>query len=214
MTGTVSKRFCASCDKHVHDFASMTARQVDDLIVATGGALCARVTNSIDGSVVTANEVARMPAVSSILSIAMVFGVGAMGSSALAQDSDRAVLTGQLFVPDGSKPAVDAIITLERDETVLASAKTDAEGRFAVHASPGTYDVYLRQNALFGKQVLGASLHSGTQDLSSVRTVLGVKYGVEGTYTTGGAMAATLSNPWSYAFRHPIRFVKYTFRKI
>jgi len=47
------KRFCADCDKHVFDFAQMTARQVEAVVEAHQGNLCARLTRLPDGSLLT-----------------------------------------------------------------------------------------------------------------------------------------------------------------
>ncbi len=53
MSGNRQKRFCAECDKHVFDFAQMTARQVTAVVEAHQGNLCARLTRLPDGSLLT-----------------------------------------------------------------------------------------------------------------------------------------------------------------
>ena len=53
MPGNNRKRFCADCDKHVFDFAQMTARQVEAVVEAHQGNLCARLTRLPDGSLLT-----------------------------------------------------------------------------------------------------------------------------------------------------------------
>lgn len=53
MSGNHKKRFCAECDKHVFDFAQMTARQVKAVVEAHQGNLCARLTRLPDGSLLT-----------------------------------------------------------------------------------------------------------------------------------------------------------------
>jgi hypothetical protein len=53
MRGDERRRYCVECERHVYDFAQLTAREVAGLIEATGGALCARLTRDGDGRLVT-----------------------------------------------------------------------------------------------------------------------------------------------------------------
>ncbi len=50
MTGNHRKRFCTDCKKHVYDFSQMTRGEIEAVLEATRGNLCARVTRQPDGS--------------------------------------------------------------------------------------------------------------------------------------------------------------------
>jgi ribosomal protein L34E len=46
MSGTPAQRHCASCNKTVHNLATLTPRQIERVIHASNGHLCARITRS------------------------------------------------------------------------------------------------------------------------------------------------------------------------
>jgi hypothetical protein len=53
MSGDEPTRFCSRCQKHVHDLASLEAREIEALIEATQGRFCARITRDRFGRMVT-----------------------------------------------------------------------------------------------------------------------------------------------------------------
>lgn len=53
MNGGEQTRFCLQCHKHVYDLATLEAREVEALIEATQGRLCARITRDRFGRMVT-----------------------------------------------------------------------------------------------------------------------------------------------------------------
>jgi hypothetical protein len=53
MQGTERERHCETCNKRVHNFAAMSALQVEQLVREKEGHLCARVTYRSDGSIRT-----------------------------------------------------------------------------------------------------------------------------------------------------------------
>lgn len=63
MQGDERKRHCAQCDRQVHDFAQRTPREIAALIEASRGQLCARLTRTEDGRLLTAEPPAPPAAV-------------------------------------------------------------------------------------------------------------------------------------------------------
>ena len=53
MNGDAQKRFCGSCQKHVHDLSEMDAESANELLAKHDGEVCVRVRRNADGSVVT-----------------------------------------------------------------------------------------------------------------------------------------------------------------
>ncbi len=53
MSGEERTRFCSRCQKRVYDLAALEAREIDALIEATQGHLCARITRDRSGRMVT-----------------------------------------------------------------------------------------------------------------------------------------------------------------
>ncbi len=55
MAGDERARFCQHCQKHVYNFSAMTAKEVEELVVAKEGKLCGRMYRRRDGTVLTAD---------------------------------------------------------------------------------------------------------------------------------------------------------------
>jgi len=55
MAGDDRARFCRHCQKHVYNFSSMTATEVEQLVLAKEGNLCGRMYRRKDGTVLTAD---------------------------------------------------------------------------------------------------------------------------------------------------------------
>jgi len=53
MSGDERTRFCSRCQKHVHDLATLEAREIEALIEATQGRFCARITCDRFGRMIT-----------------------------------------------------------------------------------------------------------------------------------------------------------------
>lgn len=56
-----SVRFCLRCNKHVHDLAALSAREVVALVAATRGRFCGRITRDRSGRLVTRPAAAPLP---------------------------------------------------------------------------------------------------------------------------------------------------------
>jgi hypothetical protein len=53
MTPAADARFCAHCQRQVHDLSNMTTAEVDDLLCRAAGPLCIRYSAAPDGRVAT-----------------------------------------------------------------------------------------------------------------------------------------------------------------
>jgi hypothetical protein len=59
MPGDDRARFCAHCQRHVHDLSAMRSDEVADLICRTAGSLCVRFEREADGQVKTLDYAPR-----------------------------------------------------------------------------------------------------------------------------------------------------------
>lgn len=53
MTGDAQSRFCAHCNKHVHDLSAMPRAQAEQLVCQSAGHLCIRLARDEAGQVIT-----------------------------------------------------------------------------------------------------------------------------------------------------------------
>jgi hypothetical protein len=53
MVGDRKSRFCAHCQKHVHDLSAMSRDEAETLVCQSAGDLCIRLTRAADGQLVT-----------------------------------------------------------------------------------------------------------------------------------------------------------------
>ncbi|MGD0736521.1 MAG: carboxypeptidase regulatory-like domain-containing protein [Terracidiphilus sp.] len=211
MLGTPGERHCEACDKQVHNFAAMTAAEIERLVREKQGSLCARIVHRADGSLVSLDGQSQ-PSVAAgvVLAASLAFGATATAQSAPEHSqAAKAQLSGTVLVPDGSEPAAGAKISLIANFETVAETTADAHGNFQISAEPGRYDIDIRQNALFGKMVAGANLHAGEQSLQPIRTQFGVRGGSSGDFVTMGVMVSTYKYPISYLFKHPLRYLKH-----
>jgi hypothetical protein len=99
MQGNHRERHCASCDRNVHNFAAMTAREIEDLVRNQEGRLCARVTYRHDGSIRTIDNPSQ-PSVAAgmVLAASLALAMPATAESrSETPTAAKATLTGQFF---------------------------------------------------------------------------------------------------------------------
>lgn len=217
MTGTATKRHCESCQKHVHNFARMTPRQIDRVIAENRGHLCARITRRADGSLVTAQELAGSSFAAKAASL--LLGAAISTAAAHAQSSSgegKAIVSGRFTAPNGGPPPSQGYVVFAANGKSILEAKTDHDGRWKAEIEPGMYDVIFKTNVMFGERVNAVQLHAGEQQFSPVRgrmalNNLGVVDGTTGgeQYATMGQVVVLYRYPASYLLKHPIRYLKY-----
>ena len=259
MEGGSRQRHCQLCDRQVHNFAAMTPREIERLVLKSDGKLCARITRREDGSLVTLEaqprvSIAAQVAVSASLALSAIAGaaqtvserpspeakastsfIGTVDISATGnglepipgevhaqidenppEPARDAILTGTVLRPDGSEPVANATIRLRGFGELVVEAKSDQTGRFRIVVPPGTYDVIIRQNVLFGTKVSAATLHSGEQSLEAIKTHFYYVHDDGSPYPNGVTMGEVVSierYTFSGAVRHPLRYLKYLIRR-
>jgi|SRR5690349_14852606 len=168
MSGGEHTRFCLRCQKPVYDLATLEAREIEALIEATEGRLCARITRDRSGRLVTREPEAppfHRPAVASarrvspVLAAVVTAVVGLTGAgwaeapvpvTVAPADSDPAdpsgpggaVLGGQVVDDQGHLLPGATIKLRHPEEGWRFFAVTDAQGQFQFRDLPsGIYDV-------------------------------------------------------------------------
>jgi hypothetical protein len=209
MTGTPRARHCQACDKHVHNFAAMTAGEIEKAVRDNEGHLCARIVRRADDSLVTLDAGFRAPAAAGVmLAASLAMGAPAAGQAASSPAKiETARLTGTVLLPNGSGPAVGAQIYLLLGDRTVAKATADEHGEFEVSAKPGSYDVVIARNVLVRSIIRDAALHSGEQSLQPI--AVGRQVRDEVFTVTVGELVATYRYPISYLFKHPFRYLKH-----
>jgi hypothetical protein len=211
MQGTSRERHCEVCEKQVHNFAAMTAAEIERLVRVREGSLCARIVHRADGSFASLDGQSQPSmAAGMVLAASLTLSAAAAAQAGPeASQATKAKLSGTVLVPDGSGPVAGAQVSLVAGQNTIAQTKTDAHGNFEIAVEPGRYDINIRQSPLFGKMVVGANLHAGEQSLQPVRTQFGMRGGSEGEFVTMGVMVSTYKYPISYLFKHPVRYLKH-----
>ncbi|MEO1271237.1 MAG: hypothetical protein AAFX99_24360, partial [Myxococcota bacterium] len=145
MTGTASRRFCGSCQKHVHNLSEMTERQARKLLkqASCGTELCVRYRSGADGQIVfqpefgldvrLRNQLAGVRRLLAASAIAIPLLAGTAGL-AVAQDHNppgvEEVLLGEIEVVQGGLkpmpvPEPPKTTTTDTDSTEVDATQPD-----------------------------------------------------------------------------------------
>ena len=211
MEGNSHERHCELCAKQVHNFAAMTSREIETLVQAKNGELCARITRRGDGSLVTLDALPRASMAAQIAaSAALVMGAAGAVGQAPSDGSARADATihGVVLRPNGADPAVGASILIRHGESRNSLATTNARGEFQSSVLPGTYDILIRDNAGRSVRIAAANLHPGWQSLRAVLLEPTVEF------VTVGDIVAIERYSFIRAVRHPLNYLRYLTRKL
>jgi hypothetical protein len=217
MSGTVRTRHCEACDKTVFNFEAMSAREIEELVRKTDGHFCARVTFRADCSVKALDGQSR-PSVAAgmVLAATLAFPSVSFGQTASgASEQPKAHLTGNILLPDSSGPFAGAFIALLSNHQIIASAHSDASGKFDLNVPPGKYDIAFGSDISNTFRIVGYELHDGDQDLSALpllaQPTTTVTVTVESNtsdLTMVGSLTTVHYRFFWYFFKHPIRYVK------
>lgn len=148
--GDSRERFCASCQRTVHDLSALTRREAERLLATSRGRLCGRITYDSNGAILFRPDPhARALARLARLSLVGISGWG-IASPALAQAADPT----QVARSDGSAcdvkvkvsdmttaPVHGAQVTLwpESGGSLVGQDATNDHGLFATQLPPGDY---------------------------------------------------------------------------
>jgi len=221
MQGSARERHCAACDKQVHNFAAMTSREIERLVRETGGELCARITQRDDGALVTLGSQSKATMAAQIVMSASLV-VGAVASAAQGKGEQvpkaDAVLTGTVLKPWELKPAKGAVIWLTSSGATVTTTIADEQGNFRISAIPGTYNILIRHQLIYGATIFEANLHPGEQSLQPIQAHSIVPgRGDDGSYrytSTMGEIIGIEHYTLAGAVRHPLSYLKYLVRKL
>ena len=195
MSGGEHTRFCARCEKHVYDLAALEAREVEALIQATQGRLCARITRDRSGRMITREPApppfqqpaaAPLRRTSPVVAAVITAVVGLTGAGwaeppisapiaatpaapdlAHPSGSGGAVLDGQVMDDQGSPlPGATAVLHHPEEGWRLV-AVTDAQGRFQFRDLPsGVYDVGAELEGFYFETAAGLALGPEGQQIT------------------------------------------------
>src|SRR3954469_5066210 len=146
MAGNDEVRFCAHCEKSVHNVSAMTRKDAMRFVRANAGGVCVRFYSDPAGRTLHANE-GRLHRITRRASLAAAGAFGAvvaLGSSICAQTpapEDRqevgalrvpprvnASLTGTVLDPNGALVAGAGVTVINKETGDVRTATTNAEG--------------------------------------------------------------------------------------
>jgi hypothetical protein len=203
MSGSASARHCDSCQKTVHNFATLTPRQIERLVFENHGELCARVTRREDGSIVTATGFQSGIAAAALIASASITAVAHSQSTQPAS----AIVSGQVLAPDAEYAPGGWVVVLEQNGDARSRVLTDKSGAWRTEVPPGTYDLTIHGLVNHtSAHVEAFTLHAGEQSFAPIQTEATTV-----SITTGGTLAiqTTLRARISYRLRHPVRYLTY-----
>jgi len=141
MTGDDREKFCAQCQKNVHDVSAMTRAEASALLAA-GNPICVRFYRDADGNVATTDSTPA-PGLLGRRNFLTVIAAGAAAVMVpifgLAQGD--AAIAGTVVNPAKAK-VFGVRIQLKQVEQIIAETKTDALGNFRfAEAKAGSYQL-------------------------------------------------------------------------
>jgi len=228
MSGSASARHCDSCQKTVHNFATLTPRQIERLVHETNGHLCARITRREDGSIVTASKETGFSriALSTVLAIGSSTAFAQTTSPTEVQQSSPLdelpkTTTGVSGVVTDAQGAlvVDAKVKLLLHDKIVGSTDTNEAGQFEFAVTPGDYQLQIYAPS-FAPSSQALTVTSTQAALGNIALMPGVQVSVQVTAltidsTTMGTMVATYGHWYrrlGYRLRHPVAYTKYILR--
>ena len=103
MTGDDRARFCAHCQRHVHDLSAMRSDEVLDLICRNAGRLCVRFEQAPDGGVKTLDYAAppkwRVRTRWLVLGVLAALGVSGARAAWQRQQQPPPIMVGVMTAP-------------------------------------------------------------------------------------------------------------------
>ncbi len=214
MTGDERKRHCLQCDKTVFDFSRMSLSQIEAVVSAKHGQLCARITRRNDGSVVTleppppAYASRRIsPLVGATLATILSLSVPATANAAVIQQgriaiqSDKSSEKNDKILGDGLAGMISGTIS-DQQGAVVAGAKitliikdgealsttSSAEGQYQFTGlAPGVYSLRVEASGFMVSIVTDVNVNADTPVILDVTIQVGEQV------TMGGAVAISVS---------------------
>ncbi len=107
MTGDDRARFCAQCQKHVYNIASMSAEEAETFLRGAGGEACLRIYRRADGTVLTSDCAVGVRRRRRRRAVASLVGGGLVAAGALLAAGARSAGGPQLGPPLIGQPTAE-----------------------------------------------------------------------------------------------------------
>jgi len=171
MNSEGARRFCDSCQKHVHDFSNLTRRQAAELLENSKGGVCGRLTFDSRGKIIFRDPPAKW---TTRLAPISLMGVSALFAQARAFAQTGSACRVQLKVTDMTGAGVPgAHAQLLRGEESVANGKTSDDGTFATAALPsGSYNVQVEAPGFLSYRLQNLQLKCERQQLVNIEVPL------------------------------------------
>lgn len=211
MTGSAQKKFCGECNKYVYDFSQLSRKEADAIMEASRGNLCARISRTADGKIITnepfpilpikIQDRRTSPVANAILSAVLVITpvvtsfVPATVSAATyslhtpQQNADLeggvATIFGVVTDPQGAVVA-GARISLSQKSIEFQKTESNAEGVYSFqNLAPGTYSLSISRDGYATTEIDEFQLNEGQSFAQDVQLKVGSEIVV-----LGGAVSA------------------------
>ncbi len=215
MTPSGTGRHCAHCDKHVHDLARLTQREIERLILSSDGYLCARVVRGADGSIQA--RAAPAPPLAAWVAAGVLFSTGY--AAAQSATPFTAVVRGKVLHAAAPNQQVQPrTVRFARNGRQMAEVQADDQGNWRTELPAGTYDVIIG-GPMFGERVNDVMLHAGEQEFSPIRPRfafghLGLDREQETSVTVGELISTISGMNLRYAAHHPLAYIAMMKRRL
>ncbi|MGE0887056.1 MAG: carboxypeptidase-like regulatory domain-containing protein [Blastocatellales bacterium] len=215
MTGDERKRHCRQCDKTVFDFSRMSLSQIEAVVSAKHGQLCARITRRHDGSMVTlepplpAYASRRIsPLVGATFATILSLSVPATANTAVIQQGRIAIQSDKSSEKNDNKKLGDGLagmisgtisdqqgavvpgakITLIIKDGEALSTTSSAEGQYQFTGlAPGVYTLRVEASGFMVSIVTDVNVNADAPVILDVTIQVGEQV------TMGGAVAISVS---------------------
>jgi Carboxypeptidase regulatory-like domain len=212
MVGDERVRHCSECDRNVYNFSAMSGREIEQLLIATEGRLCARWYRRVDGRVLTQDCPVgfrrKLRRVSLIAGTALSALLGAAAATAeTSAQASSSLVTIQTPQPNVGEVAVEVVDTsgalipkakvsiLNGKSRVIVAGETDERGRFNVRGlSTGSYLVQVSAIG-FKTETRGVAVQSGSDTRASVSVQMELGVAVMGEVVVVPAMSLEPREP-------------------
>ncbi len=164
MTGDERTRFCKECNKQVYNFAALTSIEIDRLINATHGQLCARITKTADGKTLTADSVCEsLPVLDQLIH---------RRPSLIASAIVSAVLSLSPTIAAQAQPAADPLAVVLSTEAESNPKANPQGGTASVAGRVQGYQIDTANRRIIAKQIGGAQVRLINESTNEVWRVI------------------------------------------
>ena len=207
MKGDDRVRFCAECNKHVHNLSAITKREAEDLLAKADGKLCGRFDRDHTGNIVTSDRsgqrsafCVRVPRFAGP-AIAAFLGIGILNQADVVSHSSRVIaacikpsrksaertqtpgkkttLAGNVVDTTGAAIAGATVTLVSEMSSQEHKAVTSAEGRYRLEGlEPGSYAIKTEAPGFVSFRQAGVELRADEQRQMDVTLQVGTVGGL------------------------------------